>query len=153
MKLFDDSYIETITVSADQKQALAEVVSGYFSSARVLLVRQVDNFKPALIEEIDVKHDVARPCKPEGRSAVQQSSVTESIICNACGPVLEALLHDNRLEPIALDLKQLNSFSRSEKFSQGWIYPVSLDEFAHVWCLILTTDGTALQLRDEYLRL
>ncbi len=153
MKLFDDTYIETIIVSADQKQALAEIVSAYFSSARVLLVRQIDNFNPAVIEEIDVQHDGYRPCSAEGRSAVKQASVTESIICSACGPVLETLLHDNRLEPIALDLQQLNSFSRRETFSQGWIYPVSLDEFAHVWCLILTTDDTSIQPRDEHFRL
>lgn len=148
MKLFDDSYIEQIIVTPKQQQSLADIVGAYFSHSRVLLVRQLDDFLPAVIEELDVDSTVVA-----SGSAVRVLQAEKTVVCSSCAPELQSLLQGNRLEPLVLNTQQLDSFNRMKKYTQGWVYPVALDEFAHLWCVLLSEDNAALTEGDELLKL
>ncbi len=134
MKLFDDSYIEQIVVSQEQRQTLADIVAPYFLKSRVLLIRQVDNLDPMVIDELTIE------ASSEGALF---APVDRSVICKSCETTLDEILHSNRLEAISLNEKQVASLSACESFSEGLVYPVTLDEFAHVWCVILSGEGCA----------
>jgi len=148
VKLFDDSYIEQINVTPKQRQSLANIVGAYLSHSRILLVRQIDAFLPQVIDELDIDST-----QVSIDSEVQLSQVETTVVCANCAPELQGLLQRNLLEPLSLNARQLDSFSRMKNYTQGWIYPVPLDEFAHLWCVLLSEDDGTIKEADESLRL